>query len=217
MIKINKKDSIIDVIKKISDWIQKEIVLDFHFWNPILNSYKSFKILKNKAWLKDLIIITNNKTSIKIWKKLWIKYSQIWDSDLLEYNYTFLEYTKYIFKRYFLELSQFFWNKNTDIVFDYHKKYWNWNSKIWFFIIWLISSIILFMFIFYFAVNKTYIYITPEISIKTKAENFIFKEIKNDEIADEDTIKLNKISKLIYLTNHYTNSWINEESLKKSK
>jgi hypothetical protein len=102
-------------------------------------------------------------------------------------------------------------------VFDYQNKYGKGNSKIWFFIIWLIASIFLFIFIFYFAVNKTYIYITPEITIKTKAENFIFRAVKKDEIANDNIIKLNKISKLIYLTNTFWTSWVNEETLKRSK
>lgn len=216
MIKINKKDSIIDVIKKISECKQKEVVLDFPFWHPILNSFTSLKILKNKAWKKDLIIITNNKSSINIWKKLWIKYSQIWDSDLLEYNYSFIEYTKYLFKRYSIEIKQLFWNKNTDIVFNYHKKYWTWNSKIWYFIIWLLISVFLLLFIFYFAVNKTYIYITPEVSIKTKAQNFVFKENNNNSILDDETIKITPISKTVNIKTSFWTSWVNEENLKRS-
>jgi len=217
MIKINKKDSIIDVIIKIGNCKQKEIVLDFPFWHPIIHSFTSLKILKNKSWKKELIIITSDKTAKRIWKKLWIKYSKIGDSDLLEYNYTFLEYTKYLFKRYTTELLQVFSNKTPDIVFDYQKKYWVNNSKIWFFLLWLIASIFLFIFIFYFAVNKTYIYITPEINIKTKAENFIFREVKKDEVANDNIVKLNKISKLIYITNTFWTSWVNEKTLKRSK
>jgi len=35
---------------------------------------------------------------------------------------------------------------------------------------------ILFAFIYYFAVSKTYIYITPETVVKKEAHNFVFKE-----------------------------------------
>ena len=217
MIKINKKDSIIDIIIKIDNCKQKEIILDFPFWHPILHNYISLKILKTKAKKKDLIIITNDKTAKKIGSKLWIKYSQIGDSDLLEYNYTSLEYTKYLIRRYFLELSQLFTDKTNNITFEYQKKYWSYNSKIWYFLIWLIASVFLFLFIFYFAVNKTYVYITPEINIKTRAENFIFQEVEKDEVFNKNIIKLNKISKLIYLTNTFWTSWVNEKSLKRSR
>jgi hypothetical protein len=62
----------------------------------------------------------------------------------------------------------------------------------------------LFLFIFYFAVNKTYITITPEIEVKTKAKNFIFTEMKDDEfIIDENTIKLRKIEKEISINEKF--------------
>ena len=216
MIKILKKDSIIDVIIKISNCKEKEIVLDFPFWHPIIHSYTSLKILKSKVWKKELIIITKDKTAQKIWKKIWIKYSKLGDQDLVEYNYTFLEYTKYLTRYYITELLQIFSNNTPNIITDYQKKYKNTNSKIWYFLVWLIISFFLFIFIFYFAVNKTYIYITPEIIIKTKAENFIFKEAEKDEITNKNIIKLNEISKLVYITNTFWTSWVNENTLKRS-
>lgn len=217
MIQINRTDSIIDIIIKIKWCNKKEIVLDFPFWHPIIHNYTSLKIIKNKVWKKDLIIITSDKAAKNIWKRLWIKYSQLWETDLLEYNYTFVEYSKYIIKRYIIEFSQIFSNKTPDIVFDYQKKYWVANWKIWLFLIWLIISIFLFIFIFYFAVNKTYIYITPEITIKTRAKNFVFRELEKDEITNNNIIKLNKVTKLIYLTKTFWTSWINESTLKRSK
>ncbi len=217
MIKISKSDSIIDIIIKINNCKQKEIVLDFPFWHPILHNYTSLKILKNKAWAKELILITSDKTARNIWKKLWIKYSQLWDIDLLEYNYTFSEYTIYLFKRYLIEIKQFFSNKTPDIIFEYQKKYSANNSKIWFFLLWLIFSIFILLFVFYFAVNKTYIYITPEVTVKTKAENFIFKEAWENEIVNEWIIKLTKLSKLVYLTSNFWTSWVNTDTLIMSK
>ncbi|MDP2396079.1 MAG: hypothetical protein Q8S84_00430 [bacterium] len=61
----------------------------------------------------------------------------------------------------------------------------------------------MFIFIFYFAVNKTYIYITPEISIKTKSENFVFREADSLELVNNEVIKLTKISKIVYLTEQF--------------
>ncbi|MFK7780443.1 MAG: hypothetical protein QM490_04910 [Candidatus Gracilibacteria bacterium] len=217
MIKINKKDSIIDIIIKINNCKQKEVVLDFPFGHPIIHNYTSLKILKNKSGKKDLIIVTSDKTAKKIGKKLGIKYSKIGQADLLEYNYTFLEYSKYLFKRYIKEFFQLFSDNTPNIIFDYHKKYASGNSKIGFFMLGLVASILLFIFIFYFAVNKTYIHITPEITIKTRAENFIFREAQKDEITDNNIIKLNKISELIYLTDTFGTSGINEGTLKRSK
>jgi cell division septal protein FtsQ len=41
------------------------------------------------------------------------------------------------------------------------------NGKIIFFLIALFISIALLIFVFYFAVNKTYVYIKPEMTVKT--------------------------------------------------
>ncbi len=217
MIKINKKDSIIDIIIKINNCKKKEIVLDFPFGHPILHSSTSLRILKNKAAKKDLIIITSDKTAKKIWKKLWIKYSEIWDEDLLEYNYTFFEYFKYIIKRYIAEAGAFFTNKTPDIVYEYQKKNQVNNSKIWFFLLWLILSVFLFIFIFYFAVNKTYIHITPEITIKNRALNFVFRETEKDEITTNNIIELNKITKTVSLSKTFWTTWINIDTIKRAK
>jgi hypothetical protein len=57
---------------------------------------------------------------------------------------------------------------------------------------------LLLVFIFYFAVNKTYIYITPKIEVKYKSKNFIFTEMTEDDfIVEDNVIKLKKIEKTI--------------------
>lgn len=85
MIKVNKTDSIIDIIQKIQKEKKDEIIMDFPFWHPILHNYLSLKILRNKSWSKPLTIITKDLTSRKIWKKLWINFSIITDDKFLEY------------------------------------------------------------------------------------------------------------------------------------
>ncbi|MDR0772450.1 MAG: hypothetical protein LBF15_05540 [Candidatus Peribacteria bacterium] len=66
MIKINKTDSIVDIIIKIKHNKEKEIVLEFPFGHPILHNYTSLKILKTKAEKRELIIVTNDQTAKKI-------------------------------------------------------------------------------------------------------------------------------------------------------
>jgi len=217
MIKINKSDSIVDIILKIKDCKDKDIILEFPFWHPVLHNFTSLKILKNKSHKKDLIIITNDKTAKKIGKKIWIKYSLINNPDLIEYNYTFFEYFIYTFKSYFREIKDIFLQKNENtLIWKYHKKYWNW--RIWYFISFSFISFFLLIFIFYFAVNKTYIYITPEIEVKTKAQNFIFTEMWEDEIInDENIIKLRKISKIVSLSSIFWTSWVSEDSVSTSR
>ena len=49
MIKILAQDTIVDVVNKINNCEDKEIILEFPFSHPILHNYMSLKILKSKA------------------------------------------------------------------------------------------------------------------------------------------------------------------------
>ncbi len=217
MIKIHKNDSIVDIIIKIKNNTEKELIIEFPFGHPVLHNYTSLKIIKTKAAKRELIIITNDKTAKKIWKNLGIKYSITDNPDLVEYNYTFLEYFLYTFKNYFREIKDVFLQKNHDNVLSrYNKRYWNW--KIWYFITFIFFSLFLLIFIFYFAVNKTYIYISPEIEVKTKAKNFVFTEMKEDEyVLDENTIKLKKIEKVVSINEKFWTSGISEKTVSNSR
>jgi len=222
MIKINNKDSLIDIINKIENSKDEKIVLVFPIANIILHNYSSLKLLKNKTWNKKLIIITNDLNAKKIWKRLWIKYSILNDKstlkniDLLEYNYSFGEYFSFLLRSYFKEFKNLFFKKSNNKLIKYYRNKKNEKSNIWFFVIWLFLSIILLLFIFYFAVNKTYITITPEITIKYRAKNFVFKENINDSFTNENEIKLKKISKIVYLEETFWTHWIKDDNNLKS-
>lgn len=217
MIKVHKNDSIVDIIIKIKNNKEKELVLEFPFWHPILHNYTSLKILKNKAEKRDLIIITNDKTAKKIGKTIWIKYSIIDDPDIVEYNYSFFEYLWYTFRNYFREIKDLiFWLGEKGIIWKYNKN--QQESKIWYFITLLFVSILLLIFIFYFAVNKTYIYITPKIEVKTKAKNFVFTEMDEwDFIVPDNVIRLKKIEKTITINENFWTSWISDDTVSTSR
>jgi len=220
MIKIKTGDSIIDIISKIINCEEKNIILEFPFWHLVLHNYLSLKILKNKANRKELIIVTTDLTSKKIWESLWIKYSIIKNSDfikeknILKYNYSFFEYFKFEVKKHFIEFKSFILkNKKLNSIKKYEYKH----TWLWFFIAILWISTLLLLFIFYFTVNKTYIYITPEIEVKTKSKNFVFKVQNNDSIENTSKIiKLKEISLNISLKEKYKTSWINENNIKKA-
>jgi len=221
MIKIKTGDSIVDIINKIINCKEKSIVLEFPFWHLLLHNYLSLKILKNKADRKDLIIVTTDLTSKKIWESLWIKYSIIKNNDFIEqknilkYNYSFFEYFKFEAKKYLAEFKSFISiNKKLNSI----KKYNNKHTWLWFFIAILWISILLLLFVFYFTVNKTYIYITPEIEVKTKSKNFIFNTNESTSIENNSrSIKLTPISSTITLKEKYKTSWIDENEIKKAK
>ncbi len=227
MIKINSTDSIIDIIQKIQKEKKEEIILDFPFWHPILHNYLSLKILKNKAWNRQLTIITKDLTTRNIWKKLWINFSIINDDKFIEYsgkakiinhNLTFFEYLKFEIKYYIkMVLSFIIKNSKVDDFRKYSLKYYQ-KSWVWVFILILLLSIFVFFIVLFFVINKTYIYIKPEINVKTVAYNFIFKDLWNKEntVLDDRIIRIKKISRTVNLEEKFQTSWINPINSKKS-
>lgn len=228
MIKVTNNDSIIDIIQKISEEHKNEIIIEFPFWHPILHNYLSLKIIKNKAGTKPITIITKDITARKIWKKLWINFSIIKDDSFIEYshkaqiishNLTFFEYFKYEIKNYIKRWLSFFTrNEKIDEFKNYSSKYYQ-KSWVWFFLLSLLLSLFVFFIVLFFAINKTYVYIKPEIYVKTVAHNFVFRDLwsKDDLFLDDRIVKIKKVSKIINLEEQFQTSWINPEKSKKSK
>lgn len=218
MIHIQIHDTIVDIVEKIESQTSWDIILDFPLWHPILHNYISLKILKSKAWDRKFIIATNDKIGKKIGRQLWIEYSIVKDSKfyetnlknkLMEHNFTFWEYFKFQVRSYIWELrSLLHTNKKINSLTKYSQKY-NEKPSTYIFIWWLLLSIILFLFIYYFAISKTYIYITPEIVIKKEAHNFIFNENSENSILwNNKKIKISKIIQKISLNETYSSTEI---------
>lgn len=229
MIKVLQTDTIIDVVNKINNCEEKEILIEFPFWHNILHNYMSLKILKNKAWNKKITILTNDIVSRKIWTPLWINYSVIKDSDfhkeknfkqeLLKHNFTFSQYFIFEMKKYWVRFINFLWKKTWINTLKYYNPY-DRVKKTWlmFLFLWLFTSIWMLFFIFYFAVSKTFIEITPEINIKTKATNIIYEEWTSELniIWKELKVPIKKVDKKIELTFSYKTTWIDYENTSRS-
>ncbi len=229
MIKIGKNDTLIDIIEKIQNVEWDDIILQFPLGHSILHNYLSLKIIKSKAGKKKLTIITSDLLSRKIWKRLWIKYTIIKDSDyiekknaqtqhdtLMKHNFSFLEYLQFELKKYYSNLLQIIKrNKNLNEIRKYSQKYKSY-SNTWIFVWLFFLSLVLFIFIFYFAVNKTTVRITPEVVVQKKAKNFVFTEnLENELVDDYNNVKISTISDQVSLTETYTTSGVNEETLKR--
>jgi hypothetical protein len=99
-------------------------------------------------------------------------------------------------------------------------KYKAYNDKvgIGIFIVSFIFSLFLLLFIFYFAVNKTYVLITPEIKIETRGANFVFSEREQDSIfSGDNTIPIKTYTSTITLTKDFSTTGIDESSTQKAK
>lgn len=225
MIPISKNDSIMDIVLKINNCEEKEVILQFSFGHPILHNHLSLKILKNKTEPKKLIIVTSDLSSKKIGKKLWIEYSIIKDpkfieqQDILKHNFSFTQYLKYELNNYYKEFQSLLkQNKQVNSLMKYKYKAYNDKIGIGIFIVSFIFSLFLLLFIFYFAVNKTYVTITPEIKIETRGANFVFSEREQDSVfSGDNTIPITTYSTSITLTKDFSTTGIDENSTQKAK
>ena len=238
MIKILKEDTIVDILKKINLEKSNSIELDFPFWHPVLHNQLYLKIIKTKARKKNLSIISNDKTAKKISKLIWIKFisnnknyksKNIKTENILKKNYTFIEYAKFEVKIFLWKIKNIVsWNiknnKKINTVYYLKNKYWKNNKNIIpYFLLILTLVFILLIYIYYIAINKTYITIYPETILKTKSKNFTFIEYSKEEKEKykyiNNKIKINKISNKIFITKTIWTSWIKqkEENLSKWK
>lgn len=222
MIHIKIDDTIVDIVDKMELEKSEEIILDFPLWHPILHNYISLKILKSKANNKKLIIATSDKIWKKIGKQIGIEYSVIKNKGFIEntssksllgHNYTFWEYLKFQISSY---KSEFFHNIQSHKKLHTLWKYWRASyEKIWvtLFMAWLIVSIIIFLFIYYFAINKSYIEIKPEIIIKKEAHNFVFTQnIPETVLWNNRYVKIDQVTQTIYSSEIYAATQILENN-----
>jgi len=229
MIKVSKNDNIFDVLLKIQNEqtpSKNKVILEVPFWHPILHNYVSLKSIVNKIWNKKLIIITTDISSKKIWKNLWIKYSIIKNTDFIEnkqenilkYNYSFFEYAKYEINKYLnLFKSKVFKNQKITTLQKKYLKYQKQKSNIFIFILllWIVSLI--FLYIFFFALNKTTIYITPEIEVQTKSKNFIFNSKIDPYYKKKNEQEIREFKDHVELSYNYKTTWIEQKEQYKAK
>ena len=218
MIEIKIQDTLVDVVEKIESHKKWDIILDFPLWHPILHNYVSLKVLKSKAKKKRLVIATNDKVWRKIGKNLWIEYSLVKNRDFIEentqahlikHNYSFWEYFKFQLRTYGKDIkSSIEANKKFNSLWRYSRMYGE-KSSLHIFIMAFAWALLLFIFIYYFAVSRTYIIITPERTIKKMAQNFVFKEnIENNILWNNKYIKINTISQKIQSSETYAGTEI---------
>ncbi len=231
MIHIKNNDTLIDIIGKIENSPSESIILKFPIGHSILHNHLSLKLIKSKAKNKKITIITSDILSRKIGKKLGINYTIISNTEFIEQkkqdlaeenlvklNFSFKEYLLFEMKKYYREVSSLIQrNKNINHIKSYSQKYKSF-SNVGIFAWLLLVSIVLFIAIFYFAINKTIITITPEIVVKKKAKNFIFQEINDfDTLRDDKIINISTLDKELFLSDTYSTTWIQESSVKKSR
>ena len=190
--------------------------------NNALNNYLNLKLLLYRFPMKRFSFITNNSELKKLGESLGIRFFQKNDdiefekeytkNHILRHNFTFLEYTRYEIMKLFSKFV-FFSKKKT--LFYKNKKIWQ-DSNVFFLIIGLVASLSLLSFIFYFAVSKTYVTITPELGIKTVSRNIVFTQKEASVLDSKNTVNVRPVHIEIPMEYTFNVTSIDEMSTKNS-
>ncbi len=196
---IDKYDSLIQIFEKISAAGSNEIQIEVED-NIHLANYLNLKLLLHRFPMKRFSFITNNTELKRLGEPLGIRFFQKSNdiefekeyakNHILRHNFTALEYTRYEINKLFSRFL-FLFKKKTNV---YKNKKRGQDSHLFFLIIGLTISLSLLVFIFYFAVSKTYVTISPELDVKTISRNMIFTQKEASVLDSKNTVNVRPIN-----------------------
>ncbi len=135
-------------------------------------------------------------------------------TNILKHNFTMWEYFLYELKRWG-HYIQFLFTRKKEKIPLYKVK--NISPNFFLIVVWLIMSLSLLLFIFYFTVSKTYIYVTPQISVKPISANIIFSQNTGTLLQPKNTIPVRKITLPVVHTMRFTLDTIDPNSATKAR
>lgn len=198
-ISIKKSDSLLDIIDKIEREHGNEIYLEPEDSSELSN-YLNLKLILFRFAEKRFFIVTNETAIKKLGEPLGIRFFQRNDNiefeqeyakkHILQHNFTFLEYFLYEIRKFLSKLT--FVSRKKITVYKNKKKIKD--SNVFLLVSGLIISLSLLIFIFYFAVSKTYVYITPELSVKTVSRNIVFAEKEAGVLDSKNIVNVKPVS-----------------------
>lgn len=113
------------------------------------------------------------------------------NKNLLKHNFTMWEYFLYEVRRAGLYIRFLFTRKKEKLPLYKIKKA---TPNLILIVSGLIMSLSLLLFIFYFTVSKTYVYITPQISVRPISANIIFSQLTGSLIQPKNMVQMKKIA-----------------------
>ncbi len=111
--------------------------------------------------------------------------------NIIKHNFTAWQYFIYEIKRWFAYIHFFLTRKRTKTPSYKVKK---WSQNMFLIVVGLIMSLSLLIFIFHFAVSRTYIYITPQISIRPVSSNIIFSQGTGSFLEWKNTVRMKTLT-----------------------
>lgn len=219
LLSVHKYDTLIEIFEQVSKIDSQEIQIATED-NISLCNYLNLKLLIYRFPTKRFSFISNNSELKKLGETLGIRFFQKNDdiefekeyakNHILQHNFTFLEYTRYEISKLFSR-AMFFSRKKTQIYKN--KKIWR-DSNVFFLIIGLVTSLSLLAFIFYFAVSKTYVTITPELGIKTVSRNIVFTQKEASVLDNKNAVNVRPVNLEIPMEYTFNVTAIDEMSTK---
>ncbi len=187
-------------IKKEKEHMSWSVKIDFRHVNFTLTRDILF-VLKERFRPEDVVLIVESEKArvfcrtfgfiAEVWKEASLDYS-ILDKNILAYNLSMWEYFLYEIRRGWQYVSYFVRRKFLEKkkIHVFHK-----TSPHFFLIVtWLIVSVTLLLFIFHFAVSKTIISITPQISVRPVSANIIYSSISGSVFQWKNVLPLKTLS-----------------------
>lgn len=196
-IPLSQHDNLLDVIEKVSLFPDAIVTLETESC-PAISNFISFRILISRFPDRKFQIVTSERRLKRIADSLGVRtFSKNGDlefetayaeKNLLKHNFTFFEYLAYEMRKFF-SYAAFRFQKRQKV---YKGRKVARDSGAVLLVLGLVISLSLLAFIFYFAVSKTYVYITPELSVRTTSRNLVFTEKQEDTILDTKNVVLVK-------------------------
>lgn len=175
--------SAISLIKKTKKETPGVLYIDLtDVWFPLSRDF--FFVLNRRFHADEILLIVDDPAELKMaqtiglqaeMKGAFAEFEREYEKkNLLAHNMTMWQYFLYEIKRGFSYLRflvfEKFFGKRREKVFHYRES----SSHIFLIIAWLVISITLLLFIFRFAVSRTYVAIVPQITVKPISANIIY-------------------------------------------
>jgi len=190
-ISIGRDESLSQIVAKITaQEASKDIYLEVED-DSVLRHYINTKLLLSRFPGKKLIFVSGDPVLKKIAEGLGIKFffrneniefeEKFTKAHVLRYNFTFFEFLLYEVHKLWSKLVFVFQKRSAVYKSAMFKK----DSHVLLLMVGLVMSFSLLGFIFYFTVSKTYVYISPALSVKTSSRNLIFTAGDGADIVDK--------------------------------
>lgn len=180
---LSASDTVVDIVRRVrrlgASVREVRIVLGD---NRVLRNYFNIRLLQVLCPDKFFFFIVSDLGEPKVGESLGIRYylrsdaidfeREFSQTHILRHNFSFFEYFAYE-SRKLLSRIAFHYRRRAP---RFRNSPWFSDSSVVLLFAGLIVSIGLLSFIFYFAVSKTYVYISPELSVRTASRNLYYSE-----------------------------------------